>query len=248
MDAPTPEQIAERIWLSIAERRLRPGMRLKEAELGEIFQVSRARVRQALAILEREGLVASEVNKGAFVAEPSVEEARDIFEIRRHVEHRVLERLGETVDAAKLLDMFEHVARERIANNANDQREIIRLSGGFHVLLAEMAQADFLCGLMRDLVSRTSLITAAFRDSDRYNCGPDEHEQILLYLKNGELEKAQSAMRHHLQHVEAELSLTKDREPPRNLKEALVAPMTPAAASDARPADGTAPGGLDALK
>jgi len=216
------DEIAERIWLSIAERRLRPGMRLKEAELAEVFGVSRARVRQVLAMLAREGLVTIEVNKGAIVAEPSAEEARDIFHIRREVEQRVLERLMGHLDSAKLVDMFEHVAKERIANNANDQREIIKLSGGFHIMLAEMAQADYLCGLMRDLISRTSLITAAFRDSDKYNCGPDEHEALLLHLKNGDLEKAKSAMVHHLEHVENELKLSGNIEAPKSLRDALL--------------------------
>ncbi|CAN7348639.1 MULTISPECIES: GntR family transcriptional regulator [unclassified Devosia] len=218
----TVEHIAERIWLSIAERRLRPGMRLKEAELAEIFGVSRARIRQVLTALERDGLVKTEANKGAIVAEPSAEEARDIFHIRREVEQRVLARLIGHLDAEKLLDLFAHVAKERAANATNDQREIIKLSGGFHLMLAEMAGADFLWGLMRDLVSRTSLITAAFRDSDKYNCGPDEHEELLMHLKNGDLQKAQHAMVHHLEHVENELKLSGNLDLARSLKDALL--------------------------
>lgn len=218
----TVDEIAERIWLSIAERRLRPGMRLKEAELAEIFGVSRARIRQVLTALERDGLVKTEANKGAIVAEPSAEEARDIFHIRREVEQRVLARLIGHLDAEKLLDLFAHVAKERVANATNDQREIIKLSGGFHLMLAEMAGADFLWGMMRDLVSRTSLITAAFRDSDKYNCGPDEHEELLMHLKNGDLQKAQHAMVHHLEHVENELKLSGNLDLARSLKDALL--------------------------
>jgi DNA-binding GntR family transcriptional regulator len=221
MDHLTVEEIAERIWLSIADRRLRPGMRLKETELAEVFGVSRARVRQVLGLLERDGLVVIESNKGAVVAKPGVKDAKDIFHVRSSVEQRVLERLVDQLDAAKLVEMFEHVAKERIANNNNNQRDIIKLSGGFHILLAEMADAEFLCGLMRDLVSRTSLITAAFRDSNKHNCGPDEHEEILQHLKNGDLAAAQRAMAMHLQHVESELKLLQDREPPRNLRDAL---------------------------
>lgn len=222
METLTVEQIAERIWLSIADRRLRPGMRLKEIELAEVFGVSRARVRQVLAMLERDGLVVIESNKGAVVAKPSVDDAKDIFHIRSAVEQRVLERLNGQLDAAKLTEMFEHVAKERIANNSNNQREIIKLSGGFHVMLAEMAEAEFLCGLMRDLISRTSLITAAFRDSNKHNCGPDEHEEILQHLKNGDLETAKKAMADHLEHVESELRLLQDRAPPKSLRDALV--------------------------
>lgn len=221
MDALSAEQIAERIWLSIAERRLRPGMRLKETELAELFGVSRARVRQVLAILTREGLVASELNKGAFVAEPSVEEARDVFQIRRAVEQRVIERLIDRLDPGKLAVLAAHVEQERIANATNDQRAIIKLSGGFHQMLAEMSEADFLSGLMRDLISRSSLITAAFRDSDKYNCGPDEHDEIIAHLRQGDVKAARKAMAHHLDHVEKELRLSGERDTVRSLRDAL---------------------------
>lgn len=221
MDSLSAEQIAERIWLSIAERKLRPGMRLKENELAEVFGVSRARVRQVLAILEREGLVISEVNKGAFVAEPTVEDARDIFHVRRTVEKRVLERLVGRLDKSKLETIRKHVEQERVANGANDQRSIIKLSGGFHQMLADMSEAEFLSGMMRDLISRSSLITAAFRDSDKFNCGPDEHQEILEHLRNGDVEKAQLAMFHHLEHVEKELRLNGERESSRSLKDLL---------------------------
>lgn len=217
----TVEEMAERIWLSIAERRLRPGTRLKEAELAEVFGVSRARVRQVLSVLERDGLVVIESNKGAVVAKPGVSDAKDLFHIRHAVEQRVLERLISQLDSDKLVNMFEHVAKERIANYSSNQRDIIKLSGGFHVMLAEMAEAEFLCGLMRDLVSRTSLIMAAFRDSNQHNCGPDEHEEILLYLKNGNLDAAKRAMASHLAHVESELKLVPDREAPKDLRDAL---------------------------
>lgn len=221
MDVLSVDEMAERIWLSIADRRLRPGTRLKETELAEVFSVSRARVRQVLALLAREGLVVIESNKGAVVAQPSVTDAEDIFHIRAIVEQRVLERLVSNLDSGKLVEMFEHVAKERIANAHNNQREIIKLSGGFHTMLAEMANADFLTGLMRDLVSRTSLIMAAFRDSNVHNCGPDEHEQILLHLKSGDIDAAKAAMLNHLRHVESELNLRQERAPSNSLKDAL---------------------------
>ena len=221
MDNPTVEEIAERIWLSIADRRLRPGMRLKEIELAEVFGVSRARVRQVLAMLEREGLIVTESNKGAMVAKPSVSDAKDIFHIRSSVELRVLERLAQSGDG-KLAHMFAHVEKERAANHSNNQREIIKLSGGFHILLAEMAEAEFLVGLMRDLISRTSLIMAAFRNSNHHDCGPDEHEQILLHLQSGDLDAAKQAMAEHLENVENALNLLQDRAPPKSLREALI--------------------------
>jgi DNA-binding GntR family transcriptional regulator len=77
---PAPSKaIYDRIWSAIAEHKLRPGTRLKEEQLSEIFGVSRARVRAALAALERDGLVTLVQNRGAFVAQPTIEEARDVL-------------------------------------------------------------------------------------------------------------------------------------------------------------------------
>ncbi|ERM03536.1 hypothetical protein Q644_01180 [Brucella intermedia 229E] len=67
MEGVSTQQIVEKVWLSIAERRLRPGVQLKEEKMAEIFDVSRARIRQALASLKREGLVDILPNRGAFV-------------------------------------------------------------------------------------------------------------------------------------------------------------------------------------
>ena len=101
--------ICEKIWLAIAERRLRPGTRLKEEQLAEIFSVSRARIRQALTALERDGLVTIMPNRGAFVSEPSVDEARDVFVTRRAIEQRVVERLCERATVEDIERMRSHI-------------------------------------------------------------------------------------------------------------------------------------------
>lgn len=215
------QQIVERVWLSIAERRLRPGVQLKEGQLAEIFEVSRARIRQALAALERDGLVTIIPNRGAFVCQPSVEEARDVFFIRRTVERCVVERLCRSVSKVDLARLRDHVAKERTANASNATTDIIKLSGGFHLLLAEIAGSDFLFGVMRDLISRTSLITAIYRNTARFNCGPDEHAGIVEAIARGDAEEATKLMGHHLEHVESELDLSEIRNLSQDLRAAL---------------------------
>lgn len=216
------QQIVEKVWLSIAERRLRPGVQLKEGQLAGIFDVSRARIRQALAALEREGLVTIIPNRGAFVCQPSVDEARDVFAVRRAVEACVVERIGASgVSTADLERLRHHVALERVANARDATTDIIKLSGGFHLLLAEISGSDFLFGMMRDLISRTSLITAVYRQTARFNCGPDEHDEIVEHIASGDFRKAAGLMDHHLEHVESELDLREVREVSHDLKAAL---------------------------
>lgn len=218
----TTQQIVEKVWLSIAERRLRPGVQLKEGQMAEIFDVSRARIRQALAALEREGLVTIIPNRGAFVCKPSVDEARDVFFVRRSVERCVVERIGKSLSKADVARLRSHVASERVANANDVTTDIIKLSGGFHLLLAELSGSDFLFGMMRDLISRTSLITAVYRNTARFNCGPDEHDEIVEAIANGDAEKASRLMEHHLDHVESELDLREARDMSHDLRAALV--------------------------
>jgi DNA-binding GntR family transcriptional regulator len=215
------QQIVERVWLSIAERRLRPGVQLKEEQLASIFDVSRARIRQALATLERDGLVTIIPNRGAFVCQPSVDEAKDVFFVRRVVERRVVERLCTTISKADLNRLRSHVEKERVANADDMTTDIIKLSGGFHLLLAEIVGSDFLFGTMRDLIARSSLITAVYRNTNRFNCGPDEHAEIVEAISRGDAEKAVRLMSHHLEHVESELDLSEIRQASHDLRAAL---------------------------
>jgi DNA-binding GntR family transcriptional regulator len=218
---PSTQQIVEKVWLSIAERRLRPGVQLKEEQLATIFNVSRARIRQALTVLERDGLVTIIPNRGAFICKPSVEEARDVFFVRRTVERCVIERLCVSVSKANLKRLRDHVAKERIANAQDITTDIIKLSGGFHLLLAETVGSDFLFTTMRDLISRSSLITAVYRNTNRFNCGPDEHAEIVEAIASNDAEKATHLMAHHLDHVESELDLSEIRDLSHDLRAAL---------------------------
>ncbi len=215
------EQIVEKVWLSIAERRLRPGVQLKEEQIAAIFHVSRARVRRALTLLERDGLVTIIPNRGAFVCKPSVEEARDVFFVRRTVERCVVERLCAAVSKADVKRLRDHVAREREANAQDVTTDIIKLSGGFHLLLAELVGSDFLFTTMRDLIARSSLITAVYRNTTRFNCGPDEHAEIVDAVSAGDSTRAVQLMAHHLEHVEAALDLSDIRDLSHDLRAAL---------------------------
>jgi DNA-binding GntR family transcriptional regulator len=90
----THDEIYERIYNAILEHRLPPGTKLEE-RLAEIFGTSRARIREVLARLAHEQIVEPHPQRGAYVAKPSVEQARDVFEARRLIEPAVMRRLIE---------------------------------------------------------------------------------------------------------------------------------------------------------
>lgn len=77
-----PEQIAERIGNAIIRGGYEPGARIQEQELADQFKVSRGPVREALRILERDGLVQIHARRGAQVTQLDIDEVNDLFEVR----------------------------------------------------------------------------------------------------------------------------------------------------------------------
>ena len=125
-----PEQssttrIVESITTAIVERRLMPGTKLAEQKIADIFKVSRTIVRQALNRLSRDKLVTLEPARGARVAEPSVEEARQVFEVRHMLESAVVRRLAASITPEQVARLRAHLAEldrageaQRIAQEA----------------------------------------------------------------------------------------------------------------------------------
>lgn len=202
------EEIRDRIWLAIASRQLSPGTRLKEEELAGVFNVSRGRIRLVLKELGREGLVILQANRGAFVAAPTAEDAADVFHLRRVAETRIIRRLAETISPEGVEELRGLVSAEAEAVAAGDKSEIIRLSGAFHLRMAELLQSNFLICIMRELIARSSLVTAIYRPQHDVHCGPADHVKLLDALSAGNAGRAVELMVEHIDLLESELDLS----------------------------------------
>jgi DNA-binding GntR family transcriptional regulator len=199
-------EVHERIWSAIVDHSLPPETRLVESELCEIFGVGRTRVRQVLQRLAHERVVTLMRNRGAMVSKPSVREAREVFAARRLIEASVVETVIESATRKDIKRLQEHVAREQDAWRANDRRAILKLSGEFHILLAEAADNHILLEVLRDLVSRSSLIIAVYQSAGASPCPPDAHRELTATLERRE-RAAIKLMVQHLDHVFADLML-----------------------------------------
>ena len=199
-------QVHERIWSAIVDHSLPPETRLVESELCEIFGVGRTRVRQVLQRLAHERVVTLMRNRGAKVSKPSVREAREVFAARRLIETSIVETVIKSAARKDIKRLQEHVAREQDAWRANDRRTILKLSGEFHILLAEAADNSILLEVLRDLVSRSSLIIAVYQPPGASPCPPDTHRELVAMLDRRE-RAAIKLMVQHLDHVFADLML-----------------------------------------
>lgn len=203
------QKIYEHIFDAILEQRLAPGTKLTEEGLGEIFGVSRTVIRRALSRLTHEGVVELIPNRGAFVAEPDVNAARQILDARRLVELALVERVAQR--GSRLKPQFTHLRRlieeEHASADRADNGTAIRLSGEFHLELAQLANNEPLAGFLRALVSQTSLIIAMYESSRGSNCAIDEHSRLVDALEKQDKDLALELMSEHLSHIEARLDL-----------------------------------------
>jgi DNA-binding GntR family transcriptional regulator len=185
---------------AILEQALRPGLKLPEDSIGEQLGVSRTLVREAFGRLAIEGLVELKPNRGAFVAYPSLEEARDVFEVRSALERQVVANLAGRLKEAQIATLESHVQRENEVQG-RDGPESIRLAGEFHILLAEMTGNALLNRYVQEVSSRCSLILAIYGRPHSSECAVSEHRQLIEALKSGDAAKAERLMHHHLEAV-----------------------------------------------
>ena len=203
-------EVYERIWTAIIDHSLPPETRLVEERLCEIFGLGRTRLRQVLQRLAHEHVVTLMPNRGAMVSKPSVREAREVFAARRVLEAGTVTGFLESATRADLKRIHDHLAREQTAWRETDRRGALKLSGEFHLILAEIAGNRILADMLRDLISRSSLIIAVYGLSDGVpgapSCPPDEHRELVAALERKD-PAAVGLMLGHLDHVLADLRL-----------------------------------------
>jgi DNA-binding GntR family transcriptional regulator len=214
METSSTRQIVESLTRAIVDHRLHPGTKLAEQKLADHFGVSRTLVRQALFQLAQNRLIRLEPARGAFVAAPSVDEARQVFAVRRMLEAEMTRTFVRQVTPAKIKALKEHVAQEKQAVAQHDVAGRTELLADFHVRMAELMGNQVLAELLRDLLSRCALITLMYQSNNAAEHSNEEHAEIVKALAARDEDLAVRLMNEHLMHVEE--SLTFDRKLPTN--------------------------------
>lgn len=199
------ELVYAHMFDAILEQRLAPATRLSEEALGEIFAVSRTVIRRALSRLCHEGVVLLRPNRGAIVASPSVEQARQIFHARRLVERALVE-LAVPAVSAEQLARLRQLAAEESACFARGERNVgVRLAGEFHLRLGEAANNPPLAGFQRSLVAQSALVLAQYESGSRAHCPGEEREQLLDALQARDRVRALALMMSQMDRLDSAL-------------------------------------------
>jgi DNA-binding GntR family transcriptional regulator len=188
---------------AIIEQALPPGTKLPEDDLSAQFGMSRTLVREALAQLQSEGLVDAPPRRTATTAKPTLDQARDIFEMRRMLEREVVRLVIARWRPEFGAELDGHVRAEEAARVTGETRVSIRLAGEFHTRLGQMAGNALLRRYLSEVVSRCSLILAMYGRPHSADCAVNEHREIVVAMRNGDASAAVRMMDDHLGSVES---------------------------------------------
>ncbi|MEM7491565.1 MAG: GntR family transcriptional regulator, partial [Pseudomonadota bacterium] len=185
------------------------------------FGVGRTIVRQALRILAQDGIVTLERNRGAFVAEPSVREAREVFEARALLEPATARAAADRIGPADIATLEAHIAAEHAALAEDRMGHALKLSGQFHVEIARIADQTTIEAFVRQLISRSSLVIAVYWRRRNALCESHAHHALMEALRAGDGAEAEELMKGHLVDLLSQLDLRDQPARPQSLRDAL---------------------------
>jgi DNA-binding GntR family transcriptional regulator len=218
---PSSEQVCDALRRAILAHRIGPGAKLVEDEVGEIFGVSRTIVRAALQSLAHQGLATIIRNRGAFVADPGVREAREVFEARALLEPRTSRSAAERATPQAVAGLHRHIKAEHQALEAGDLGQAVYLSGMFHLAIAEMADQTTIAAMISTLVSRSSLIVALYWHRPQAICESHAHHALADAIAAKDGARAEDLMKGHLLDLLSNLDLREKPAGAASLKQAI---------------------------
>jgi DNA-binding GntR family transcriptional regulator len=185
-----PHAIARWLEAAIIAGDLKPRERLVELDLAARFRVSRAPVREALRLLEREGLVSTDT-RGVHVATITLQEVADIFEILAHLEDLYTRRAAGDLKREDVERMSQVVDEMTRAVEQNDVHRYFELNIAFHGVIRLACRNRRLIALLDSLGKPTLRYRhLAMSLPGRLPVSLEEHRRILAALQAGDAETA----------------------------------------------------------
>jgi DNA-binding GntR family transcriptional regulator len=220
---PVAARIVRALMDAVLDRALPPGIKLGEESIARQFDTSRATVRVALQHLAQLGIVTIEPNRGAFLTRPNARLAADLYSARRTIESQIVVDAARHCTAADMREMLAHIGAQDAAANARDGRELVRLRGDFHLLIARVGANAVLYDMLARTLPRCALVRAQ-SEHDPFSDRPvEEHRRLASLIAKGQADKAVALMRAHLTINERQLRFPEPAEESADII-ALIAP------------------------
>ena len=202
IEKPIPyyEQFYHSIKKMIFEGKYKPGERIIETQLAKEFNVSKSPIREAIRILEKEGLIIVDEKSRVIVYEPSMKDVEDIYFCRMALESFAVELTTKLATEEEIENIEQMLMEtEKAIRDGKDDNTIIGLNERFHSFIIEYTQNRRLKKQLSDLKSLMYLYRILnFGGENRADIILNQHREIFHFIKGREGKLAAQAMINHL--------------------------------------------------
>lgn len=198
--------IADQLTTAILAGEYPPGARIRQEDVAARFGASRLPVREALRILESDGLVTVVANTGAWVTRLNLKECIEIYQIRERVEPLLLRTSMEGLRTSAI-DRLEELAAHMAASNSTE--EFLKLDREFHLLSYSGADTVQLGDLVHRLWNTTQHYRRAYTtllDPDSHRIIHDEHHMLTTAIREADPEAAEQVLTGHIRRTRLHLA------------------------------------------
>ena len=190
---------ADLIRQAIVEGRVLPGQRLKEEELAQQLGISRTPIREALLVLQTEGLLEASPNRGATVRSYDVLDLEEMYELRALLEGHAARRAASRVGAEQLDVLRASCERFAALVGGADVPALVAENAVFHETILAAAGSERLSGMVRQVVALPLTYKSyVWYSPEQASASHHYHQQLVKALERGDGERAELVMREHV--------------------------------------------------
>lgn len=200
---PLRELVLESLREAIKEGVLQPGERLMEIQLADELGVSRTPVREALRKLELGGFIVMVPRKGAYVADITIKDIVDIFEIRVSLEALAAGLAAERITEDEIEAMERSLVEKREAIVKGDMERLVEVDTLFHEAMYRAARNErllFIISNLREQIQRFRVLSLAY--PGRMKQSLDEHRALLEAIQSHDVALARQLAQEHIENAE----------------------------------------------
>jgi len=204
------DEVVASIRQAIFDGVFKVGDRLGEAEIAHQLDVSRGPVREALVLLRQEGLVSTELHRGASVVQLSINDLLELTTLRTTLETFAIERAATHATPEDLAGLEAVIREMEQAVAADDEHKLTQLDIKFHDGIYQAAKHARLTNAWNSIRSQMLLflLTRAAANRDYLTIAVAEHSQLLDYIRAGDVKNAVAEIAAHASGAYDRLVLT----------------------------------------
>jgi DNA-binding GntR family transcriptional regulator len=193
------EQVFDYLRGAILDLTIEPGEHLNETRIAEQLAVSRTPVREAIRMLEAEGLALRQPNGRLTVVERSIEDMLDAFEARVPLESYAARLAARKITREQVTELERVYADIQTRASGKNRQELGRATDQFHAAVCRIGGNSRIVGYVQEINDHIRVYRASlFRSSLPIEDGEHSHRPILEALRVKDEDGAEDAMREHL--------------------------------------------------